>query len=73
MYVSGFNPRAMSDSFAKLEKEGGVARGPSFSATIPILGIARKWWMLNLGAFPGKTAYRTDSAEFLNVKEGLAL
>lgn len=69
MYDSGFNPRAMSDFFAKLEKEGGVARGPQFLSDHPNPGNRAQAVDAEVGTLPRKTAYRTDSAEFLNVKE----
>jgi Zn-dependent protease with chaperone function len=69
MYDSGFNPRAMSDFFAKLEKEGGVARGPQFLSDHPNPGNRAQVVAAEVGTLPRKTAYRTDSAEFLSVKE----
>jgi len=69
MYDSGFNPRAMSDFFAKLEKEGGVARGPQFLSDHPNPGNRAQAVAAEVGTLPRKTAYRTDSTEFLNVKE----
>ena len=35
MYDTGFNPRAMADFFAKLERQGGVRAGPQFLSDHP--------------------------------------
>lgn len=69
MYDSGFNPRAMSDFFAKLEKEGGAARGPQFLSDHPNPGNRAEAVTREVATLPRKTSYRTDSAEFLDIKQ----
>jgi hypothetical protein len=68
MYDSGFNPRAMSDFFTKLEKEGSVARGPQFLSDHPDPGNRAQAVAKEVSTLPRKSSYRTDSAEFGNVK-----
>ncbi len=69
MYDSGFNPRAMSDFFAKLEKEGGAARGPQFFSDHPNPGNRAEAVTREVATLPRKMSYRTDSAEFLDIKQ----
>ena len=69
MYDSGFNPRAMSDFFTKLEKEGGVARGPQFLSDHPDPGNRAQAVSKEVATLPRKTSYRTDSAEFRDIKQ----
>jgi Zn-dependent protease with chaperone function len=68
MYDTGFNPRAMSDFFNKLEKEGG-ARGPQFLSDHPDPGNRAQAVSQEVSTLPRKTNYRTDSAEFLDIKQ----
>jgi hypothetical protein len=68
MYDSGFNPKAMSDFFTKLEKEGG-ARGPQFLSDHPDPGNRAQAVAREVATLPRKTGYRTDSAEFRDVKQ----
>jgi Zn-dependent protease with chaperone function len=68
MYDTGFNPRAMSDFFAKLEKEGSVARGPQFLSDHPDPGNRAQAVSKEVATLPRKTSYRTDSAEFRDIK-----
>jgi hypothetical protein len=69
MYDTGFNPRAMSDFFTKLEKQGGVARGPQFLSDHPDPGNRAQSVAKEVATLPRKTSYRTDSAEFRDIKE----
>jgi hypothetical protein len=69
MYDTGFNPRAMSDFFNKLEKEGGGARGPQFLSDHPDPGNRAQAVAQEVSTLPRKTSYRTDSAEFLDIKQ----
>ncbi|MGH9539080.1 MAG: M48 family metalloprotease [Terriglobales bacterium] len=69
MYDSGFNPRAMSDFFNKLERQGGVARGPQFLSDHPDPGNRAEAVAKEVATLPRKTSYRTDSAEFQEIKE----
>jgi Zn-dependent protease with chaperone function len=69
MYDTGFNPRAMSDFFTKLEKEGSVARGPQFLSDHPDPGNRAEAVSKEVSTLPRKTSYRTDSAEFRDVKQ----
>jgi Zn-dependent protease with chaperone function len=69
MYDTGFNPRAMSDFFAKLEKEGSVARGPQFLSDHPDPGNRAQAVSKEVATLPRKTSYRTDSAEFRDIKQ----
>jgi beta-barrel assembly-enhancing protease len=69
MYDTGFNPRAMSDFFTKLERQGGVARGPQFLSDHPDPGNRAQVVAKEVATLPRKTSYRTDSAEFRDVKE----
>jgi beta-barrel assembly-enhancing protease len=69
MYDSGFNPRAMSDFFAKLEKEGGVARGPQFLSDHPDPGNRAEAVSKEVSTLARKTSYRADSAEFRDIKQ----
>jgi Zn-dependent protease with chaperone function len=69
MYDTGFNPRAMSDFFTKLERQGGVARGPQFLSDHPDPGNRAQAVAKEVATLPRKTSYRTDSAEFRDIKE----
>src|ERR1700733_9946566 len=71
MYDSGFNPRAMADFFTKLEKEGG-ARGPQFFSDHPDPGNRAQAVAKEVATLPRKTSYRSDSAEFLDIKQRVA-
>lgn len=69
MYDTGFSPRAMSDFFTKLERQGGVARGPQFLSDHPDPGNRAQVVAKEVATLPRKTSYRTDSAEFRDIKE----
>ena len=68
MYDSGFNPRAMADFFAKLQAEGG-ARGPQFLSDHPDPGNRAQAVAKEVATLPRKTSYRSDSAEFRDIKQ----
>ena len=68
MYDTGFNPRAMADFFEKIEKEGG-ASGPQFLSDHPNPGNRRQAVTKEVNTLPRKSSYRSDSAEFLRVKQ----
>jgi len=68
MYDSGFNPRAMADFFAKLQAEGG-ARGPQFLSDHPDPGNRAQAVAKEVATLPRKTSYRSDSAEFRDLKQ----
>jgi Zn-dependent protease with chaperone function len=68
MYDSGFNPRAMADFFAKLQAEGG-ARGPQFFSDHPDPGNRAQAVAKEVATLPRKTSYRSDSAEFRDIKQ----
>jgi beta-barrel assembly-enhancing protease len=68
MYDTGFNPHAMADFFTKLEKEGG-ARGPQMFSDHPDPGNRAQAVSQEVATLPRKTGYRTDSAEFLDIKQ----
>src|SRR5438477_11817345 len=69
MYDTGFNPQAMAQFFTKLEKEGGVARGPQFLSDHPDPGNRAEAVAKEVSTLPRKTNYRTDSAEFRDIKQ----
>jgi len=69
MYDSGFNPQAMAQFFTKLEKEGGVARGPQFLSDHPNPGNRAEAVAKEVATLPRKTSYRSDSAEFRDIKQ----
>ncbi len=71
MYDSGFNPRAMADFFEKLQAEGG-ARGPQFFSDHPDPGNRAQGVAKEVATLPRKTSYRSDSAEFRDVKQRVA-
>jgi predicted Zn-dependent protease len=71
MYDSGFNPRAMADFFNKLQQEGG-ARGPQFFSDHPDPGNRAQSVAKEVATLPRKTSYRSDSAEFRDVKQRVA-
>ena len=68
MYDTGFNPRAMADFFTKLEQEGG-ARGTQFFSDHPDPGNRAQAVAKEVGTLPRKASYRSDSAEFGNIKQ----
>src|SRR6266849_8255959 len=72
MYDTGFNPQAMAQFFTKLEKEGGVARGPQFLSDHPDPGNRAQAVAKEVATLPRKTSYRSDSAEFRDVKQRVA-
>jgi Zn-dependent protease with chaperone function len=71
MYDTGFNPRAMADFFNKLQSEGG-ARGPQFFSDHPDPGNRAQAVAKEVATLPRKTSYRSDSAEFRDVKQRVA-
>jgi Zn-dependent protease with chaperone function len=68
MYDSGFNPRAMADFFTKIQAQGG-ARGPQFFSDHPDPGNRAQAVAREVATLPRKTSYRSDSAEFRDVKQ----
>jgi Zn-dependent protease with chaperone function len=68
MYDTGFNPHAMADFFEKIEKEGG-ASGPQFLSDHPNPGNRREAVTKEVNTLPRKSSYRSDSPEFLSVKQ----
>jgi beta-barrel assembly-enhancing protease len=71
MYDTGFNPRAMADFFEKLQAEGG-ARGPQFFSDHPDPGNRAQAVAKEVATLPRKTSYRSDRAEFRDVKQRVA-
>ena len=71
MYDTGFNPRAMADFFAKIQEQGG-ARGPQFFSDHPDPGNRAQSVAREVGTLSRKSNYRSDSAEFRNVKQRVA-
>jgi predicted Zn-dependent protease len=71
MYDTGFNPRAMADFFAKLQEQGG-ARGPQFFSDHPDPGNRAQAVAREVATLPRKTSYRSDSAEFQDIKQRVA-
>jgi Peptidase family M48 len=71
MYDSGFNPRAMADFFTKLQEEGG-ARGPQFFSDHPDPGNRAQAVAKEVATLPRKSRYRSDSAEFRDIKRRVA-
>ena len=71
MYDSGFNPRAMADFFTKLQEEGG-ARGPQFFSDHPDPGNRAQAVAREVATLPRKSNYRSDSAEFRDIKRRVA-
>ncbi len=68
MYDTGFNPRAMSDFFTKLAEKGGN-RGSQFFSDHPDPGNRAQAVAKEVATLPRKTSYRTDSADFRDIKE----
>jgi Zn-dependent protease with chaperone function len=68
MYDTGFNPRAMSDFFTKLAEKSG-ARGSQFFSDHPDPGNRAQAVAKEVATLPRKTSYRSDSADFLDIKE----
>ncbi len=68
MYDTGFNPRAMADFFTKLQEEGG-ARGLQFFSDHPDPGNRAQAVAQEVATLPRKTSYRSDSAEFRDIKQ----
>ncbi len=66
MYDSGYNPQGMVDFFHKLQSQGGRG-GPQFMSDHPNPGNRAQAVATELAGLPGKN-YRTDSAEFQNIK-----
>ena len=69
MYDTGFNPRAMAEFFAKIAGARRGARLRSSSATIPIPGNRAQAVAKEVATLPRKTGYRSDSAEFRDIKQ----
>jgi len=68
MYDTGFNPRAMSDFFTKLAEKSG-ARGSQFFSDHPDPGNRAQAVAKEVATLPRKTSYRSDSADFRDIKE----
>jgi beta-barrel assembly-enhancing protease len=68
MYDSGFNPRAMADFFNKIQEEGG-AHGPQFLSDHPDPGNRAQAVAAEVATLPRRSSYRSDSAEFRDVKQ----
>src|SRR5438105_700702 len=68
MYDTSFNPQAMANFFTKLEKEGGT-RSPQFLSDHPDPGNRAEAVAKEVATLPRKTNYRTDSAEFRDIKQ----
>jgi predicted Zn-dependent protease len=71
MYDTGFNPRAMADFFSKLQAEGG-ARGSQFFSDHPDPGNRAQSVAQEVATLPRRTSYRSDSAEFRDIKQRVA-
>ncbi len=71
MYDTGFNPRAMADFFAKIQEQGG-ARGPQFFSDHPDPGNRAQAVAREVGTLPRKSNYRSDSAQFREIKQRVA-
>jgi hypothetical protein len=71
MYDTGFNPRAMADFFAKIQEQGG-ARGPQFFSDHPDPGNRAQAVAREVGTLPRKSNYRSDSADFRQIKQRVA-
>jgi predicted Zn-dependent protease len=71
MYDTGFNPRAMADFFEKIQSQGG-ARGPQFFSDHPDPGNRAQAVGAEVATLPRKASYRSDSAEFRDVKQRVA-
>ena len=71
MYDTGFDPHQMAVFFAKLAEEGG-GRGPQFLSDHPDPGNRSQAVSKEVSTLSKKTSYRGDSAEFLQVKQGVA-
>ncbi len=68
MYDTGFNPRAMADFFTKIQAQGG-ARGLQFFSDHPDPGNRAQAVATEVGTLPRKASYRSDSAEFRDIKQ----
>jgi beta-barrel assembly-enhancing protease len=71
MYDTGFNPRAMADFFTKIQQEGGK-RGSQFFSDHPDPGNRAEAVAREVATLPRKTSYRSDSAEFRDIKQRVA-
>ena len=71
MYDTAFDPHAMAVFFAKLDEQGG-SRGVQFLSDHPNPGNRSQAVSKEVATLPRKTKYRTDSAEFLQVKREVA-
>jgi beta-barrel assembly-enhancing protease len=67
MWETGFDPHAMAQFFAKLEKEGG-ARAPQFLSDHPNPGNRVEYVSAEVRTLSAKQ-YRSDSPEFLQIKQ----
>jgi len=70
MYDSGYNPQAMADFFAKLEKEGG-ANGAQFFSDHPNPGNRAGAVEREVHSLSPKS-YRSSSADFAQIKQRVA-
>src|SRR5437868_7808746 len=68
MYDSGYDPHQMAVFFAKLAEQGG-ARSPQFLSDHPDPGNRAEAVAKEVATLPRKTSYRTDSAEFRDIKQ----
>jgi len=71
MHDAGYDPRAMAEFFAKLEKEGGGAHGPQFLSDHPNPGNRAQAVSREANTLPRKQ-YQTTSADFSRVKQLVA-
>jgi len=71
MYDTGFNPRAMAEFFSKIQEQGG-ARGPQFFSDHPDPGNRAQAVAREVGTLPRKSNYRSDSAQFREIKQRVA-
>jgi Zn-dependent protease with chaperone function len=70
MYDTGFDPHQMAVFFAKLQdEEGGGSRGPQFLSDHPDPGNRSQAVSREVATLPRKSGYRSDSAEFRDVKQ----
>ena len=70
MYDSGYNPQAMADFFAKLEKEGG-ASGPQFFSDHPNPGNRAGAVEREVHSLPAKS-FRSSGSDFAQLKQRVA-
>lgn len=71
MYDTGFNPQAMAQFFEKIQSQGG-SRAPQFFSDHPNPGNREEYVMAEVDTLPRKQQYRSDSAEFRQIKPEVA-